>query len=716
MDSNRFALTVLRHRFLGGPNVWTYRSTMEVWLDLGTLEQHPSHTIDGLTDRLLAWLPGLATHHCGVGEVGGFVQRLREGTWAGHVLEHCVIELLNLAGMPTGFGQTRSTSQPGVYRMVFRARNRATAEAALTHGHALLQAAMNSEAFDVTAAVKALHDVVDATWLGPSTAAIVNAATERGIPHLRLTDGNLVQLGQGARQRRIWTAETELTSAIAENIASDKDLTKTLLQSCGVPVPEGQIVASAAEAWEAAQDIGLPVVVKPSDANHGRGVSLELSEQADIERAFAIADAEGSDVIVERHILGNEHRVLVVGGRVVAANRGESLWVTGDGVATVRTLIDLQLNSDPRRGEAEEFPLETIRLEREPAMALLLERQGLGADAVPAADQRVLVQRNGNMAYDCTDDVHPEVAYMASLAARAVGLDIAGIDMVTQDIGRPLNEVGGAIVEVNAGPGLLMHLRPAIGQPRPVGEAIVAQLFDPATPMAGRVPLIGVSGTRGTALLARAAAFLLDLAGAPAGLASSEGIHIGRRRIERAGADYWEQCQRLLMNREIQGLAVETAPSLILDHGLPYDRCLVGVVTDLGGWEGLAHHDIFDASGMPRVLRTQVDVVLSQGACVLNLDEPGVAELAEHCDGSCLGYGAGPVPEGVAMPRTVRWQDGAVCLIDNGEVIARAPLADLADAGTAHVLCGAAAAAWAAGLSPVLVAAGLQRFDTLPRA
>ena len=716
MDSNRFALTVLRHRFLGGPNIWTYRSAMEVWLDLGELEQRPSHTIEGLTDRLLALLPGLASHHCGVGEPGGFLQRLREGTWAGHVLEHCVIELLNLSGMPTGFGQTRSTSQPGVYRMVFRARNRAIAEGALSHGHALLQAAMNNEPFDVAGAVKALHDVVDATWLGPSTWAIVSAATERGIPHLRLTDGNLVQLGQGARQRRIWTAETELTSAIAENIAGDKDLTKSLLLSCGVPVPEGQIVANAAEAWEAAQDIGLPVVVKPSDANHGRGVSLELSEQADIERAFSIADAEGSDVIVERYILGNEHRVLVVGGRVVAANRGESLWVTGDGVADVKTLIDLQLNSDPRRGEAEEFPLETIRLEREPAMALLLERQGLGPDAVPAADQRVLVQRNGNMAYDCTDEVHPEVAYMASLAARAVGLDIAGIDMVTQDIGRPLHEVGGAIVEVNAGPGLLMHLRPAIGQPRPVGEAIVAQLFDPATPMAGRVPLIGVSGTRGTALLARAAAFLLDLAGAPAGLASSEGIHIGRRRIERAGADYWEQCQRLLMNREIQGLAVETAPSLILDHGLPYDRCLVGVVTDLGGWEGLTHHDIFDASGMPRVLRTQVDVVLEQGACVLNLDEPGVADLARHCDGSSLGYGAGPVPADVAMPRTVRWQGQAVCLIDNGEVIARAPLTGIADASTAHILCGAAAAAWAAGMSPVLVAAGLQRFDTLPRA
>ncbi|MFP5324113.1 MAG: cyanophycin synthetase family protein, partial [Gammaproteobacteria bacterium] len=240
MHSHRFTLTVLRHRFLGGPNVWTYRSAMEVWLDLGELEERPSNTIEGLTDRLLAMLPGLEAHHCGVGEHGGFLQRLREGTWAGHVLEHCIIELLNRAGMPTGFGQTRSTSQHGVYRMVFRARNQETAEAALRHGHALLEAAINNEPFDVGQAVVQLREVVDSTWLGPSTAAIVNAATERRIPFQRLNDGNLVQLGEGARQRRIWTAESDLTSAIAENIACDKDLTKTLLQSCGVPVPEGQ--------------------------------------------------------------------------------------------------------------------------------------------------------------------------------------------------------------------------------------------------------------------------------------------------------------------------------------------------------------------------------------------------------------------------------------------------------------------------------------------
>jgi len=710
MDSNRFVLTVLRHQFLDGPNAWTYRSTMEVWLDLGELEQRPSHTIEGLTDRLLAWLPGLESHHCGVGEHGGFVQRLREGTWAGHVLEHCIIELLNLSGMPTGFGQTRSTSKPGVYRMVFRARNRATAEAALKHGHALLEAAINNEPFDVAAAVHAMREVVDATWLGPSTAAIVNAATERGIPHVRLTDGNLVQLGHGARQRRIWTAESELTSAIAENIASDKDLTKMLLKACGVPVPEGQVVHSAEEAWEAAQDIGLPVVVKPSDANHGRGVSLELTQQADIERAFAIADAEGSDVMVERYIRGDEHRVLVVGGKVVAASRGESLYITGDGVHDVRALIDLQLNSDPRRGEAEEFPLETIHLDREPAMRLLLERQGFGAESVPPAGHRVLVQRNGNVAIDCTDDVHPEVAYAVALAVRTVGLDVAGVDLVCENIARPLQEQGGAIVEVNAGPGLLMHLKPAVGQPRPVGEAIVAQLFPGDEPGVGRVPLIGISGTGHTTLLARASAFLLGLASGPTGLACRAGVFLGERRVEDAGRDYWEQCQRLLLNRDVQSVVVETQPGLILDRGLPYDRCLVGVVTDLRGWETLARHDVAGPQDMTRVLRTQVDVVLGHGACVLRVDDPAVAALAPLCDGDCYWFGEGSVPDGLPGTRLVRWCDGAVCLMDKGQLVVRARPGQALDTDAATALCGAAAAAWAAGLSPELIAAGLERF------
>ncbi len=713
MNATPFALSVLRHRFLGGPNCWTYRSAMEVWLDLGVLEQHPSNALPGFTDRLLALLPGLGAHHCGVGEHGGFLERLRDGTWMGHVLEHCVIELLNLAGMPTGFGQTRSTSTPGVYRMVFRARNQATGEAALQQGLALLHAALNDEPFDVAQAAATLHAVVESTWLGPSTAAIVAAATARGIPFLRLNDGNLVQLGYGAHQRRIWTAETELTSAIAENIASDKDLTKTLLRACGVPVPEGQVVTSAQGAWDAAQDIGLPVVVKPSDANHGRGVALDLSTQADVEAAYRVAETEGSEVMVERNICGQEHRLLVVGGRVVAAARGELAEVVGDGRSSVLELIEAQINSDPRRGATEAFPLNRLDALGDPVVLLDLRRQGFDLhDTVPNG-QRVLVQRNGNVAIDCTDEVHPEVAYSVALAARVVGLDVAGVDVVCEDIGRPLQDQGGAVVEVNAGPGLLMHLKPAIGQPRPVGEAIVDMLFDPQQDNAGRIPLVGVTGTRQTGMLSRATAFLLGLGNGPVGLACHDGIWIGNRRTEDAERHYWAQCQRLLMNRDIRGLVVESTPAQILDQGLPYDRCLVGVVTDLGGWVGLAHHDVQGEQDMPRVLRTQIDVVLASGACVLNADDAAVAELARFCDGHCVWYGLGAIPEGAPGTRIVRWSDDMVSLVDAGEMRASArPVLSAGD--DALALCAAAAAAWASGLAPELIAAGLEHFDSLP--
>jgi cyanophycin synthetase len=717
MKSMPFVLNVLRHRFLGGPNCWTYRSAMEVWLDLGVLEQHPSHTLPGFTDRLLALLPGLQAHHCGVGEEGGFIERLRGGTWMGHVLEHCVIELLNLAGMPTGFGQTRSTSQPGVYRMVFRARNQATGEAALQQGLALLHAALNGQRFDVPQAAAELHGVVESTWLGPSTAAIVAAATARGIPHLRLNDGNLVQLGHGAHQRRIWTAETELTGAIAENIAGDKDLTKTLLRACGVPVPEGQVVTSPQDAWEAAQDIGLPVVVKPSDGNHGRGVTLDLSTQADIEAAFGVADAEGSEVMVERNIAGHEHRLLVVGGRVVAAARGEIAEVVGNGRSSVLTLIDEQINSDPRRGTTEASPLNRLVVSEDLVILLDLKRQGFAPHDVVPEGRRVLVQRNGNVSIDCTDEVHPEVAYSVALAARVVGLDVAGVDVVCEDIGRPLQAQGGAVVEVNAGPGLLMHLKPAIGQPRPVGEAIVDMLFDPQQGRTGRIALVGVAGTRHTSRVARATAFLLGLANAslgPVGLACQDGIWIGNRRTEDAERHYWAQCQRLLMNRDIHALVVESTPAQILDQGLPYDRCLVGVVTDLGGWEGLAQHDVWGEQDMPRVLRTQIDVVLDAGACVLNADDTAVAELARFCDGDCVWYGTGAIPQGAPGSRTVRWIDDMVSLVDAGDTKASArPV--LAAGDDALALCAAAAAAWASGLAPELIAAGLEHFDSLPR-
>jgi cyanophycin synthetase len=702
---------------LRGPNIWTYRPVLEVWLNIGALEDSPSNTIPGFYERLTDWLPTLVEHRCGVGERGGFLQRLKEGTWPGHILEHVTIELQNLAGMQSGFGKARETSKRGVYKVVVRSRNEDVSRAALTDARDLILAAMEGRAYDVAASVARLHEMVDALCLGPSTACIVDAATDRGIPSIRLTEGNLVQLGYGARQHRIWTAETDQTSAIAESISRDKDLTKTLLQACGVPVPEGRIVDSPADAWQAAEDIGLPVVVKPTDGNHGRGVSTELMTRDEVEAAFKLADNEGSEVIVERYVRGHEHRLLVVGGRLAAAARGESVFLLADGSSSVSRLIDEQINTDPRRGEAEEFPLDAIKVDDNPAVRFELERQGYTADSVPPRGAKVLIQRNGNVAIDVTDLVHPDVAATAALAARIVGLDIAGIDLVAEDISRPLAEQGGAIVEINAGPGLLMHLKPAIGEPRPVGRAIVDSLF--VAGESGRIPVIGICGTHGMSQVARILARLLKLAGFFVGTASSEGLFFDKRLVDKRDCATWSAAQKVLLNRSVNAAVIENPLNTILSEGLGYDRCQIGIVTNLEPARHFGEYYIGSDEQVCNVLRTQIDVVLSDGVAVLNGADPLVADLARYSDGEVMYFAAhGELP----VVTSHLEKGGRAVLVRNGKLVLckGSGEIELLSLATGYMndrplqlesMLAAVAAAWSMGISLDLLRAGIVSFE-----
>ncbi len=624
----------LRVNCLHGPNIWTYRTVIEAVIDIGALEDYPSNKIPGFTDRLCAWLPGLIEHHCSPGYRGGFLERLQEGTWPGHIMEHVALELQTMAGMSMGYGRARSTDQRGVYKVVIRTRQEEVGRQAIQEAADLLIAAINNEAFAVDEAVKRLMALIDRHALGPSTACIVDAAADRKIPSLRLTSGNLVQLGYGARQKRIWTAETDLTSAIGEGISRDKDLTKQLLANCGVPVPRGEIATSAEQAWALAQEIGLPVVIKPTDGNHGRGVVLDLRTEEAVRAAFDVAQAEGSEVLVEQCIVGQEHRLLIVHGELVAAARGEQAHIVGDGQQTVMQLIESQINVDPRRGEEEDFPLDTIRLPENTTVMLELARQGYSPQSILESGKRILVQRTGVMTQDITDEVHPSVAKTAALAARIIGLDIAGIDLVASDISKPLSDQGGAVVEVNAGPGLLMHLKPATGKPRPVGQAIVNHLFGPGDE--GRIPLIGVTGDHSASQAAIFIAHLLSRAGYNCGLSCNERVEFEVDQIKTVLEPGPDSAQHVLMNRMLTAAVIECNARQILDHGLAYDRCQVGVVTAVPGPQGLQDHYISTMDQMRTVIRTQVDVALPSGGAVLNADDEVCASLAELCDGEVI--------------------------------------------------------------------------------
>ena len=698
---------------LRGPNLWTYHPVLEARVDIGALEACPSNTLPGFSARLARWLPTLAEHRCSYGVPGGFLRRLHEGTWPAHILEHVTLELQNLAGLPGGFGRARETSERGVYQVVVRAWNERVTESALRLGRDLVMAAIEDRPFDVAAAVQGLKQLCDAHCLGPSTAAIVQAAERRRIPAIRLSEGNLVQLGHGAAQHRIWTAETDQTSAIAQGISQDKDLARGLLKACGVPVPDGRLVASADEAWAAAEDLGLPVVLKPNGARLGCAVFTRLTTREDVMRAYAAAREVTRSIVVECFIPGQEHRLLVVGGRLIAAVRGAPARVRGDGRSTVAELVAKQINADPRRGATAAAPLNPLHFDD--VVRFELARQGCSPESVPDAGSTILLRRDGNLAEDVTEVVHPSIATAVALAARVVGLDVAGIDFVAEDIAKPLTGQAAAVVAVNSGPGLQLHLRPAQGEPRPVGSAIVDHLFPHGE--SGRIPLVGITGSDGLGMVGRLVARLLQLSGKRVGLACGEGLFLDRRIIAPGDQAHWHAAHRLLINRGVEAAVLENGARAIASEGLAYDRCLVGVVMGVGTPEHREDIDIPDPEQMFKLLRTQVDVVLPEGTAVLNAEDAHVAAMATLCDGAVIFFATSSEAPPLAAHRAA---GGRAVIARRGELVLVAGETETAltrlaavpngEPGLTQVLA-AIAAAWALEIPLEIIRAGIETFD-----
>jgi len=648
--------------FLGGPNIWANYPVLEAWVDLGHFDTQPSNLLPGFGDRLMAWLPSMIEHRCSEGVRGGFFSRLRDGTWLGHVLEHVTLELQTLAHLPVGYGRTRETSERGVYRVVVECLDPGFGEACLRTACELLLAAVDDRAFDVPAQLRRLRELADKLCLGPSTQAIVAAAKARGIPHLRLSHGNLVQLGYGKAQRRIWAAETAKTCALAESIAQDKELTRQLLHSVGVPMPAGRAARSRADAWTAAEELGPPVVVKPRDANHGRGVSIRLEDRAAVEAAFDIASREGTGVVVEKFVSGTQHRVLVVGDKAVAAAGGDAELVIADGVRTVEELVELA-NQDPARGDDSAQPLTTLVLDD--ISIELLRRQGLERTSVPPAGRKVTIHYNGDLTVDETPRLHPDIAASCVTAAQTVGLDVAGIDVIAEDIGRPLEDQNGAVIEVNASPGLVMHLKPLSGKPQPVGEAIVSHLFAPGE--SGRVPLVAVSGSNGKTLVAAMVAAMMTAAGRTVGSASSVGLQVGSRVLSSQDAAHAMAARRLLQNPFIDAMVLESDELKVMREGLAFDRCDVAVVTNLGSGAHMGAEYVDDRTLIAKAIRAPVDVVLPEGCAVLNACDPDVATMAEKCRGRTIYFAAQGLPD---LARQHVDKGESVVLVEDGHVVA----------------------------------------------
>ena len=703
-------MKVTRIRALRGPNLWSRHTAIEAVVYCNDEER----SIGRNREFLRNWRQ--LVPQAGVFQPSGHYGAVT----LAHLLERATLGLQVQAGCPVAFSKTIQTLEAGTCQIVIEYSEEAVGRLALELAQNLCHAAAHNLPFDLADAMGQLRKLDEDLRMGPSTGSIVRAASARGIPFRRMTSGSLVQLGWGSGQRRIQAAETDMTGAVAESIAQDKELTRALLTAAGIPVATGRPVADIEDAWRAACEIGGAVVVKPRDGNQGKGVAVNLGSRSQVEAAFAVAAEISDDVLVERYIPGQDYRMLVIGNKLIAAARRDPPQVVGDGRRTIADLVR-QINSDPRRGEGHANSLTKIHLD-EIALAHL-SAQGLNAESIPRKGIRVILRNNANLstggtATDVTDDVHPELAATVEAATRMIGLDICGVDVVCANVSLPLQGQG-AIIEVNAAPGLRMHLQPSFGKARGVGEAIIANMFRDGED--GRIPVVAVTGTNGKTTTARLLANILDSQGLRVGMTSTDGVYIDRQRIDTGDCAGPKSAKKVLLHPDVDAAVFETARGGVLREGLGFDRCDVAVVTNIGTGDHLGMSYVDTVEDLTAVKRVIVqNVAPGTGMAVLNAADPLVVSMAAHCPGSVTFFARDRNNPVIVRHRAQRKR---VIYLDRGAIVAfeggieqRIPLAEIPLTQNGNIAfqienaMAAVGAGWALGLDWEIICAGLGSF------
>ena len=612
-----------------GPNYWSIRrhKLIVMVLDLEEMEELPSNKIEGFSDRLKMMFPSMYSHRCSVGEPGGFFQRVEEGTWMGHVIEHIALEIQTLADMDTGFGRTRGYGEKGVYNVVFSYIEENVGRYAAKAAVDICKALISGDSYDLEADIQRMREIREDERLGPSTGSIVEEVEARGIPWIRLNKYSLCQLGYGANQKRIQATVTSETSSIGVEIACDKEDTKYLLEQAEVLVPRGDIIGRESSLEAACRYVGFPLVVKPVGGNHGRGITVNIKNYEDALVAFHAAKNVSSKVIIEKYITGEDYRLLVINNVLVAAAKRTPANVVGDGKSTIKELVD-EVNKDPRRGYGHENVLTKITIND--LTKTIIAAKGYTEDSVPNQGEIVILKDTANLstggtAEDVTDIVHPSNVSMAERISKIIDLDICGIDIMTTDISKPLEETGGAVLEVNAGPGFRMHLAPTTGLPRNVAAPVVDKLF-PQQGNTGRIPIIATTGTNGKTTTTRLIAHMAKMKGYRVGYTTSDGVYIQNRLLMKGDCTGPASAEFVLKDPTVNFAVLECARGGLLRAGLGFKKCDVGIVTNVAA-DHLGLKGIHTVEQLAKVKGVIPETVLPDGYAILNADDDLVYEM-----------------------------------------------------------------------------------------